>query len=75
MIVTWQMKKIIFVMAWFDGKLRKNELPCFTKMEQWGAVLGLQGELGLLQMGFRYQAWLFLGINVLWSGLHRDLFS
>lgn len=35
-------------MAWFDGKLRKNALLCFIEVEQWGAVLGVQGELGLL---------------------------
>lgn len=59
-VFTRQMKKSIFVMDWFDAKLHKNELPCFTKD---GVVLCWVCRVSwdccmccTLQIDFRYQA-------------------
>lgn len=42
-VFTWQMKKSIFVVDWFDAKLCKNELPYFTGDGAAGCFAGSAG--------------------------------
>lgn len=43
MVFTWQMKKSVFGMDWFDAEMHKNELPYFTEDGAVGCCAGSAG--------------------------------